>query len=155
MGWGSLARVRTPEIACGAGAQIAALLGTDARYLRRHGLAPSSALAGVIGLSGPYDFAITGGYRDVFGPPGQWRDAQAVNFVDGDEPPFLLVHGDADRVVDVQDSVELDARLRAAGVGSTLVILPGANHFSTAVGLYDPGRHPAVLPAILDFVAAH
>ena len=136
-----------------AGAQIAALLATDARYLQRHGLEPR-ALAGAIGLAGPYDFAITGGYRDIFGPPSQWPDAQAVNFVDGDEPPFLLVHGDADRVVSMQDSVELDARLHSAGVGSTLVRLPGAGHFAPAVGLYAPAREPAVLPAILGFVGA-
>lgn len=137
-----------------AGAQIAALLATDARYLRRHALEPA-ALAGAIGLAGPYDFAITGGYREVFGPPSQWPDAQAMNFVDGDEPRFLLVHGDADRVVDLQDSVELDARLRAAGVASTLVVLPGAGHFAPAVGLFAPQREPEVLPAILDFIAAH
>ena len=41
-----------------AGAQIAALIGSDPRYLRAHGLQPHT-LAGVIGLSGPYDFDIT------------------------------------------------------------------------------------------------
>jgi len=137
-----------------AGAQIAALLGTDARYLRRHALQPAS-LAGVIGLAGPYDFSITGRYREIFGPPERWPDAQAVNFVDGDEPPFLLVHGDADRVVALQDSVELDGLLRTAGVASTLVVLPGAGHFAPAVGLFAPEREPAVLPAILDFIATH
>ncbi|MEO6263822.1 MAG: alpha/beta hydrolase, partial [Luteimonas sp.] len=40
-----------------AGAQIAGLLGTDARYLSTRGLKPMQ-LAGVIGLSGPYDFNV-------------------------------------------------------------------------------------------------
>lgn len=134
-----------------AGAQIAALLGTDRRYLARSGVC-GRALAGVIGLSGPYDFRITGRYVPIFGPPAQWPDAQAVNFVDGDEPPFLLIHGQRDRVVEARDSVELAARLKARGVRAEVLLLPGAGHFATAAGLYNPGRWPRVLPAILAFV---
>jgi acetyl esterase/lipase len=136
-----------------AGAQIAALLGTDPRYLQRHGLQPRE-LAGVIGLAGPYDFAITGKYRKVFGASTQWTQAQAVNFVDGDEPPFLLVHGDRDRVVEVRDSVELAEKLRRNGVPARLLILPGASHGAPLTGLYAPQRAPAVLPALLAFVRA-
>jgi acetyl esterase/lipase len=135
-----------------AGAQIAALLGTDARYLRARGMAPRS-LAGVIGLSGPYDFVI-GEYAPIFGPPSQWPDAQAVNFVDGDEPPFLLVHGERDRVVEFRDSEELAERLRAAGEAATLQPIPDGGHSAPLAGLYDPKRAPAVLPAILDFIRA-
>jgi acetyl esterase/lipase len=135
-----------------AGAQIAALLGTDARYLRARGMEPR-ALAGVVGLSGPYDFVI-GEYAPIFGPPSQWPDAQAVNFVAGDEPPFLLVHGEHDRVVEFRDSVELAGKLRGAGDDATLVAIPGGGHDAPLAGLYDPARSPAVLPAILDFVAA-
>ena len=134
-----------------AGAQIAALLGTDPRYLARHAMRPDH-LAGIIGLAGPYDFVINGQYAKVFGPPAQWPQAQAVNFVDGDEPPFLLIHGDGDRVVEVRDSVELDAKLRAAGGEARLVILPGGGHSAPLAGLYDPTRSPTVLPAIMAFV---
>jgi len=134
-----------------AGAQIAALLGTDAGYLREAGV-PIADIAGVIGLSGPYDFDITGQYRPIFDPPSQYPRAQAVNFVDGDEPPFLLIHGDRDRVVESRDSVELAERLRARGEAVTLRLLPGAGHFATALGLYRVERAPDVLPAILAFV---
>jgi acetyl esterase/lipase len=136
-----------------AGAQIAALLGTDGRYLRAAGIDVRD-IAGVIGLSGPYDFAIGGVYARIFGPPAQWPRAQAVNFVDGDEPPFLLVHGDHDRTVEWRNSVELADRLRARGEAVTLLVLPGGSHFATVSALYDPKRGPAVLPAILDFVRA-
>ena len=134
-----------------AGAQIAALLGTDQRYLARHALRPDD-LAGVIGLAGPYDFVINGQYTQVFGPSAQWPRAQAINFVDGNEPPFLLIHGDRDRVVETRDSVDLDAKLRAAGVAATLLILPGGGHSAPLAGLYDPDRSPAVLPAIVAFL---
>lgn len=134
-----------------AGAQIATLLGTDPRYLARHDLQPRD-LAGVIGLSGPYDFVINGQYEQVFGPPAQWPQAQAINFVDGNEPPFLLIHGDRDRVVEVRDSVELAARLRDERIKTNLLILPGGGHSAPLLGLYAPQRSPDVLPAIVAFV---
>jgi len=137
-----------------AGAQIAALLGTDARHLAAVDLTPKD-LAGVIGLSGPYDFVISGKLEEIFGPPDQWPEAMAVKFVDGDEPPFLLIHGDGDRAVDVGNSRKLDFALRRKGVDSTLEIISGGNHFVTAAAFYDPERAPEVLPAVRQFIGLH
>ncbi len=134
-----------------AGAQIAALLGTDARHLAAVDLKPKD-LGGVIGLSGPYDFVISGKLEDIFGPRSQWPEAMAVKFVDGDEPPFLLIHGDGDRTVDVGNSRKLDFALRRKGVDSTLEIISGGNHFVTAAAFYDPERAPEVLPAVRTFI---
>ena len=136
-----------------AGAQIAALLATDKRYLAVHGMLPTD-LAGAIALSGPHDFVITGDLVPIFGDRGEWPRAQPVNFVDGDEPPFLLVHSLRDRVVEAQDSRELAARLERAKVPATLELLVDGGHSTPLVGLYDPGRAPAILPAITRFVAA-
>jgi acetyl esterase/lipase len=133
-----------------AGAQIAALIGTDARYLAAHGLAPRD-LAGVIGLSGPYDFEIAG-FEDVFGPPVQWPQAQPVGFVDGDEPPFLLIHGTADSLVEPADSRILADRLRAAGGRAELVWLPEAGHLAPLAALRDPDRQPTMSQAIRHFL---
>lgn len=135
-----------------AGAQIAALLGTDASYLARRGIAPRQ-LRGVIGLSGPYDFTI-GEYAPIFGPPSQWPKAQAVNSVNGDEPAFLLLQGQDDTTVAPRNSIELAAKLRAAHVPVTLQLVPGAGHLATVAALYDPKRAPMVLPAILHFIEA-
>ncbi len=134
-----------------AGAQIAALLATDATYLAKRGIQPRQ-LAGVIGLSGPYDFNVGETYAPIFGPPSQWPKAQAVNYVNGDEPPFLLIQGEADRTVAPRNSIELASRLRAVNVPVTLAMLPGAGHTTTLAGLYAPERAPEVLPAILGFV---
>lgn len=133
-----------------AGAQIAALIGTDPRYLAEHRMKPTD-LAGVIGLSGPYDFVISGGYRPVFGPPAQWPQAQAINHVDGNEPPFLLVHGTDDRVVESKDSQQLADKLRTSGVQAQLVWLPGAGHSAPLTAFFAPRRNPEVLQAIEDF----
>ncbi|MDN5780731.1 MAG: alpha/beta hydrolase [Luteimonas sp.] len=134
-----------------AGAQIAGLLGTDGRYLSSAGIDVHD-IAGVIGLSGPYDFDITGQYVKIFGPRSQWPAAQAVNFVDGNEPPFLLIHGADDRVVEARDSIELAGKLEALGEPVSLRLLPDAGHFATVAGLYRDKRAPEVLPAILGFI---
>ena len=46
-------------------------------------------------------------------------------------PPFLLVHGDADPVVPINQSVRMHARLQAAGADSTLVEITNAEHEGT------------------------
>ena len=134
-----------------AGAQIAALIGTDAGYLAANGMKPRD-LSGVIGLSGPYDFVISAGYADVFGPQAQWPRAQAVNFVDGDEPPFLLIHGTGDKVVEAKDSQELAEKLRKAGGKAQLVWLPDAGHLAPLAAIYAPDRDPSVVQAIKSYV---
>ena len=134
-----------------AGAQIAALVGVDARYLAPHGMTPRD-LAGVIGLSGPYDFEIAG-YEDVFGPEAQWPQAQPIRFVDGDEPPFLLVHGTGDRVVEAKDSQEMADELRRVGVRAELLWLPDAGHIAPLAALHRPARDPALLEAIRAFLS--
>jgi acetyl esterase/lipase len=133
-----------------AGAHVAALIGTDARYLAAHGLKPRD-LAGVIGMSGPYDFEIAG-YEDVFGPPAAWPRTQPVAFVDGDEPPFLLIHGTGDTVVEPVDSRLLAERLQAAGGSAELLWLPDAGHLAPLATMHSPDREPALLPAIRAFV---
>jgi len=80
-----------------AGAHIVSLLGTDARYLAAHGMRPRD-LGGVIGIAGPYDFLplTADDLIDMFSSdPARQAQSQPVNFVDGDEPPFLLLHGDS------------------------------------------------------------
>ncbi len=136
-----------------AGAQIAALLATDARYLAAHDLKPKG-LAGAIALSGPLDFAITGDLVPVFGDPAQWPGAQPLNFVDGDEPPFLLIHGLRDKVVEPEDSRLFAARLERMNVPVTLRMLPEGGHSTPLVGLYQPIQAPEVLPALNAFVAS-
>jgi len=51
-----------------------------------------------------------------------------VNHVTKDAPPFLLVHGDADLLVPVDQSQRFERALADAGVDVTLVTVPGADH---------------------------
>jgi acetyl esterase/lipase len=134
-----------------AGAHIAALVAADARYLRAVGLAPRE-LAGVIGIAGPYDFApITDpDLRRIFGDtPAQWAASQPIEFVDGDEPPFLLLHGDDDKTVWPRNSERLAAKLRAAGVAVDYRTYPGLGH----VRILSAFRFPSLAPTLDDTAA--
>ena len=51
-----------------------------------------------------------------------------VLFVSPDDPPTLLIHGDADRLVNVSHSQRMFAALQAAGVESDFVTIPGGDH---------------------------
>jgi acetyl esterase/lipase len=119
-----------------AGGHIAALLATDARYLAAHGLAPRQ-LAGAIAIAAPLDFLpiVDADIAAIFGPPERYPESQPVNFVDGDEPPFLLLHGQPDRLVWTHNSRNLAARLEAVAVPVELAIYPDAGHFRILAAL--------------------
>jgi acetyl esterase/lipase len=135
-----------------AGAQIAALLATDPRYLAAEGLAPSD-LAGVIGISGPYDVRPEGypDLEDLFGPPESWPQARPVNFVDAGDPPFLLLHGGDDGTVWPIHSERMAATLREAGIPVRLHLYPGMGHIRPLLALRYPRLAP-VLADTLDFI---
>jgi acetyl esterase/lipase len=128
-----------------AGAQIAALLATDPRYLEAAGV-PPRAIAGVVGLSGPYDFDPRGypALEAIFGAPETWPQARPVRFVDATDPPFLIIHGTGDHTVYSAQSETLAARLREAGVAVDLLLLPGVGHVRPLLAL----RYPRLGPVL-------
>lgn len=56
------------------------------------------------------------------------REASPLWQVKAGLPPFLLVHGQADATVPFQQSVALQARLKAVGVPCELIPIPGGVH---------------------------
>ena len=56
------------------------------------------------------------------------RDASPINFIHSSLPPFLLVHGTADMSVPYNQSVQFQAKLRAAGVSCDLVTIDDGVH---------------------------
>jgi dipeptidyl aminopeptidase/acylaminoacyl peptidase len=74
-------------------------------------------------------------------PPDTWRDSGDLSeqarqvaqglplyWLDGSEPPFLLIHGQEDGFVPATESEAFAARLQAAGVEVDLQLWPGAGH---------------------------
>ena len=128
-----------------AGAHIVALLATDPRYLASVGLTPRD-VAGVVALAGPYDFLplTDPDLFEVFGDEKQWPLSQPVNFADGDEPPFLLLHGRTDRIVWAINSERLKARLDAAGSPARYVPIDGTGHIGILLSLRGKEPSPAL-----------
>ena len=56
------------------------------------------------------------------------REISPLHFVTPDDAPTLIYHGDADKLVPVQQSEAMVAKLKEAGVDAKLVIKPGAGH---------------------------
>lgn len=112
-----------------AGAHTAAMLATDQRYLENQG-GSRDWLAGFIGIAGPYDFLPIRDpdLIDTFGPVDQHPQSQPVNFVDGGEPPTLLLHGENDDTVFPRNSRDLAQRMAEEGVRPKLVIYPKLGH---------------------------
>ena len=54
--------------------------------------------------------------------------ASPVTYITPDDPPFLILHGDLDNVVAVEQSQVLDEQLRRLGVPSELVIIKNGTH---------------------------
>ena len=118
------------------GAHMAAMLGTDARFLRAVGMRPRD-LAGIVGLAGPYDFLplTDPALMQVFGRESEWPKSQPVNFVDGDEPPFLLFQGTVDTLVNPANAERLAKRLRAINEPVEVHMLDGTSHAGLLVDL--------------------
>ena len=66
------------------------------------------------------------------------RDTSPINHVKSGLPPFLLLHGDADKTVPYQQSLNFQARLKANGVTCDLMTIPGAPHRLTEWSQFDP-----------------
>jgi acetyl esterase/lipase len=65
-------------------------------------------------------------------------EASPINHVSADDPPFLLLHGDADQTVRFEQSEWMEAALRDAGVPVKLLRIPGGGHGATFPGAKNP-----------------
>jgi alpha-L-fucosidase 2 len=66
------------------------------------------------------------------------RETSPINHVRPGLPPFLILHGDADKTVPYQQSLNFQARLRAAGDRCDLITIPGAPHGLLTWSQYSP-----------------
>lgn len=56
------------------------------------------------------------------------REISPVNHVSSDDPPALIIHGDADKLVPIQQAEIFVERMKKAGVEAKLIVKPGASH---------------------------
>ena len=161
---------RAASYGASAGGHLAAMLGTagDVKAFEvGANLEVSSRVQAVVDFFGPTDFLQMDAHRPsaqamvhdtpdspesqlVGGPirdnPDRVARANPVTYVTPDDPPFLIVHGDADLLVPHDQSVLLDSALRKAGVRVRFVTIRGGPHGGETV--------TQGLPLALDFLAA-
>lgn len=66
------------------------------------------------------------------GPPGEKKEearrASPISYASKDDPPFLIVHGDQDRTVQLEQSRKLERALKEAGADAQLLVVKGGGH---------------------------
>lgn len=147
-----------PERIGAVGGHLVALLGTSAGVAELDGhvgqyLTTSTEVQAVVDYFGPTDFLLdvrTGAekphvipepVRRLFGgKPVEKRQlaelASPSGFVTPDDPPILIIHGEEDEVVSIEQSVYLDSLYRQEGLHSRLIRVPGQGH--TGALMEDP-----------------
>ncbi|MEK6233107.1 MAG: alpha/beta hydrolase fold domain-containing protein, partial [Planctomycetales bacterium] len=83
-----------------------------------------------------------GTVRDL---PELAKQASAFHQVSRDDPPFLIMHGDKDPGVPIEQSQRLHAKVQAKGASSTLHVVKGAGHGGKAF------QSPESRQVVLDF----
>ncbi len=139
-----LDRVRIAAWGASAGGHLAALVGTSGGIAALEDpsqghASESSRVQAVVDWFGPTDYLLAGDADQqlaaalllgcpISACPDKAALASPVTHVDGSDPPFLIQHGTADRVVPIAHSERLHGELLAAAVRSTITRLDGAGH---------------------------
>lgn len=132
-----------------AGGHLVALLGTtgdDKEFDQGENPGVSSRVQAVCDWFGPTDFTQILSHLDdpkhdvadslasqlIGGPldqnPEKVQRANPIHYITTNDPPFLIMHGDKDPLVPLQQSRLLAEALQKAGVPVTLRVVPGGGH---------------------------
>ncbi|MES2645315.1 MAG: alpha/beta hydrolase [Bacteroidota bacterium] len=128
-----------------AGGHLASLLGlsknnnVDAFFMP--GTNKSFNIKAVVDFYGPAELILFPGANDAKSPEGLLigaaplarpdlaKTASPVTYVDKNDPPFLIIHGEKDELVAPKQSQLLSAWLNLAGVQNELILVKDAPHF--------------------------
>jgi acetyl esterase/lipase len=128
-----------------AGGHLAAMVGLTANESTFDGDCPyrnvSARVSGVVAVaaptdlraSAPYTDGLTDAVEDLLGAKPASAAALAaaaspITYVRAGAPPFLLLHGTADKLVPVRQAELFHDALRGAGASVTLMEMPGVGH---------------------------
>lgn len=135
-----------------AGAYNVVMTALDRQWLGREGL-DANAVAGVIGLAGPYDFYPfdSDSTRASFGEARDPQQTQPVTHARADAPPLLLLTGEADTTVKPRNTRALAMAMQQAGGTAHTGFHPGMDHADILLALASPWRRDRT---VLDRVVA-
>ncbi len=128
-----------------AGGHLASLMGlaknNDIKSFFVPGTSKRFNFNGVVDFYGPTELILFPGSDDPKSPealllgaaplarPDLSRAASPVTYVDKNDPPFLIIHGEKDEVVSTKHSKLLSAWLNVVGVRNELIIVKDAPHY--------------------------
>lgn len=137
-----------------AGAYNAIMVALEEQWLGRRGLS-ADTIAGVVGLSGPYDFLPldSESTKASFGHAEHLPATQPAYHIRADAPPTLLIHGERDTLVKSRNTHTLAERLKKAGATVDAVFYPEMNHNDPLISLAAPWRTSGreIAQRIIDF----
>jgi len=105
------------------------------------GTSKSFSFKAVVDFYGPAELILFPGSNDAKSPealligaaplarPDLAKAASPITYVDKNDPPFLIIHGEKDQLVSPKQSQLLSSWLNVAGVQNELVIVKDAPHF--------------------------
>ena len=126
-----------------------AMLALDDQYLRAAGV-PAGAVRGFVSMSGPVDTTWTDeDVQQMMGPSAQWPVTYPSSFVNGRNPPLLLLHGESDSVVTVGNSVRLAELVRRRGGCVRLETYRGIGHVKIVLAIV----FRSIAPVLRDLAA--
>jgi len=128
-----------------AGGHLASLLGlsknNNVETFFMPGTNRSFNIKAVVDFYGPAELILFPGSNDEKSPesiligaaplarPDLAKAASPVTYVDKNDPPFLIIHGEKDELVSTKQSQLLSAWLRVVGVQNELIIVKDAPHY--------------------------
>ena len=155
---------RVGAVGVSAGGHLVGLLGTtdtSAGWDVGEYLDQSSRVQAVIAMAAVMDLSRTFPNADIeamkrvgFGEYNV-REASPISHVTPDDPPFLLIHGDRDELVPVEQSQLMYDRLIQENVPAQLVIVQNARHSMTAPAGSTTPSLLEINQIILEFLAQH
>jgi acetyl esterase/lipase len=128
-----------------AGGHLASMVGlsknNDITSFFMPGTSKSFSFRAVVDFYGPAELILFPGSNDPKSPealligaapldrPDLAKAASPVTYVDKNDPPFLIIHGEKDELVSPKQSQLLSSWLKVVGVPKELVIVKDAPHF--------------------------
>ena len=131
---------RMASLGNSAGGHLAAMAGLTG--LRENRVNAVVDISGISDLTVPREkhFAISWAFLEEFmgcqyeGNEAAYREASPITHVDSNSPPFLVIHGENDDIVPVEQSRELCRALADSGVRHTSEYLPNEMHSYSFLG---------------------
>jgi len=110
------------------GAHTAAMLTANESYLKKAG-SSIDYIDKFFGLAAPYDFIPEAqDLKEIFGPPEKYPALQVTNFIDGNEPPMLILWGEDDTAVIARNHILLTKMMDKKGAPYKLITYPNVDH---------------------------